>query len=184
MKIAYKKDGSGDGVVKMAFSGGSVRSMTLKAFDAFIQKSYPETPPLLTAVAGFPVSVRDVLVLDGSDNPTGGQVSPVKPDYFTISSDKAADFDGVPVADSDGVDKHVLTIQKKKGSDDTVDTAYAGSPRILASTGVTLSAKTLTFIAGQTTLDVGPDSNLCNCVITIVDPAGGIGVASLALRFK
>ena len=184
MKIAYKKDENGDGVVKMAFSGGSAGSMTLPDFNTFIQDNYPETPALLTADASFSVSAGDVLVLDGSDNPTGAKVPPVKPDYFSISSDKAADFDGVPVADSDGADKHVLTIQKKKGSDDTVDAAYTGSPRILASPGMPLSAKTLTFVAGETTLDVGPSSNLCDCLITIMDPAGVIGVARQSLRFK
>jgi hypothetical protein len=184
-KVVYKVDGNGDGQVLMVFSGGAAASQSESTFDAWVQANYPATPAHLTAEIDFNIDpATERMSLDGNSYPTGSKVAVPKDDYYVITSNGTADFDGVEAANADNVATITVTCTKKKGSDDSTDAAYAGTARVLISAGLPLDANNFNFASGVSTVVIGPVDKICDFKITAVDESANIKQDSRNLRFK
>jgi len=104
------------------------------------------------------------------------------PAKLEIVSNKPVGVGGVPEAQANGSDTHVLTIKKV---DRDTGQVVAGSEQlqVLPSQLVVVSPSKPTLSAGQATATIGPSAAVGEFVVKVCDPAGVLVEASARLRF-
>lgn len=104
------------------------------------------------------------------------------PGKLVVVSDRPLGVGGVPEADADGVDKHLLTITKV---DQVTGQPMAGSEmlQVIPSQLVAVSNSKPSLVNGTAQVFVGPSGAVGELTVKVCDLAGALFEAVIKLRF-
>jgi hypothetical protein len=106
----------------------------------------------------------------------------LNPAKIEITSNKIAGVGGIPEAQANGIDTHILTI--KRINRETGQIA-AGSEQlqVIPSQLVTAAPSKPTFSGGQATVVIGPTGMVGELMVRVCDPSGNLAEGRISLRF-